>query len=135
MEKLVVAKVNIPNPGMLRQIGDQLKDKLKSGIGVLFADAGGKVSILTIVTKDITQQYHAGKIIGKVAELVGGKGGGRPDMAMAGGKDVEKIQAAMKKVKDIIVSQNQDQQDKVDVQDLKVKPMEKIRIKINRIST
>jgi len=100
--KLVIAKVNIPNPGMLRQIGDQLKDKLKSGIGVLFTDAGGKVSILTIVTKDLTDKYHAGKIIGKVAELVGGKGGGRPDMAMAGGKDVNKIQTAMNKVKEII---------------------------------
>jgi len=103
--KLVIAKVNIPNPGMLRQIGDQLKDKLKSGIGVLFADVGGKVSILTIVTKDLTNQYHAGKIIGKVAELVGGKGGGRPDMAMAGGKDVEKIKDAMKQVKEIITNQ------------------------------
>jgi len=103
--KVVVAKVNIPNSGMLRQIGDQLKDKLKSGIGVLFTDAGGKVSILTIVTKDLTNKYHAGKIIGKVAELVGGKGGGRPDMAMAGGKDVDKIQAAMQKVKEIIAAE------------------------------
>ena len=100
--KVVVAKVNIPNPGMLRQIGDQLRDKLKSGIGVLFTDAGGKVSILTIVSKDLTNQFHAGKIIGKVAELVGGKGGGRPDMAMAGGKDVNKIQDAMKRVVEII---------------------------------
>jgi len=106
--KLLVAKVNIPNPGMLRQIGDQLRDKIKSGIGVLFADVGGKVSILVIVTKDLTQQYHAGKIIGKVAELVGGKGGGRPDMAMAGGKDVNKIPEVMKKVKEIIISLNQD---------------------------
>jgi len=100
--KLVIAKVNIPNPGMLRQIGDQLRDKIKSGIGVLFADVGGKVSILVIVTKDLTQQYHAGKIIGKVAELVGGKGGGRPDMAMAGGKDANKIPEVMTKVKEII---------------------------------
>ncbi len=102
--KLVVAKVNIPNPGMLRPIGDQLRDKLKSGIGVIFADAGGKVSVITIVTKDLTQQYHAGKIIGKVAELVGGKGGGRPDMAMAGGKDVNKIPETMKKVKEIVAN-------------------------------
>ncbi len=106
--KLVVAKVNLPNPGMLRQIGDQLKDKLKSGIGVLFTDAGGKVSIITIVTKDLTSKYHAGKIIGKVSELVGGNGGGRPDMAMAGGKNVDKIQAAIARVPEIIKAVKQD---------------------------
>ncbi len=100
--KLVVTKVNIPNPGMMRQLGDQLKDKLKSGIGVLFAEIEGNVSILTIVTKDLTDKYHAGKIVGKIAELVGGRGGGRPDMAMAGGKDVEKIDEAMKQVGEII---------------------------------
>ncbi|MCF7794550.1 MAG: alanine--tRNA ligase [Candidatus Cloacimonetes bacterium] len=100
--KLVVTKVNIPNPGMMRQLGDQLKDKLKSGIGVLFAEVDGKVSILCIVTKDLIKQYHAGKIVGKVAELVGGSGGGRPDMAMAGGKDADKINEAMKQVKEII---------------------------------
>jgi alanyl-tRNA synthetase len=106
--KLVVTKVNVPNPGMMRQLGDQLKDKLKSGVGVLFAEIDGKVSILTIVTKDLTNRYHAGKIIGKVAELVGGRGGGRPDMAMAGGKDVNKIDEAMKMVKNIIVNLKHD---------------------------
>jgi len=93
---------------MLRQIGDQLRDKLKSGIGVLFAEVGGKVSILVIVTKDLTNQYHAGKIIGKVAELVDGKGGGRPDMAMAGGKSIDKIIGAINKVPEIVKQFNQD---------------------------
>ncbi|MCK5050274.1 MAG: alanine--tRNA ligase, partial [Candidatus Cloacimonetes bacterium] len=106
--KVVIAKINIQNPGMLRQIGDQLRDKMKSGIGVLFAEVGGKVSILTIVTKDLTNKYHAGKIIGKVAELVGGKGGGRPDMAMAGGKNSNKILEVIKKVPKIIKSMKQD---------------------------
>ena len=92
----------------MRQIGDQLRDKLKSGIGVLFADVGGKVSILAIVTKDLTNKYHAGKIIGKVAELVGGKGGGRPDMAMAGGKNADKIDETINKVPEIISSLKQD---------------------------
>lgn len=100
--KLVVAKVNIPNAGMMRQLGDQLKNKLKSGIGVLFAEIDGKVSILCIVTKDLVNRYQAGKIVGKIAELVGGRGGGRPDMAMAGGKDAAKIEEAMKKVASII---------------------------------
>ena len=106
--KVVIAKINIPNPGMLRQIGDQLRDKLQSGIGVLFAEVSGKVSILIVVTKDLTNKYHAGKIIGKVAELVGGKGGGRPDMAMAGGKNSNKIVEAIKKVPEIIRNQKQD---------------------------
>ncbi len=106
--KVVIAKINIPNPGMLRQLGDQLRDKLKSGIGVLFAEVDGKVSILTVVTKDLTNQYHAGKIISKVAELVGGKGGGRPDMAMAGGKNANEIIEAIKKVPEIINRLKQD---------------------------
>ncbi len=54
------------------------------------------------MTKDLTKRYHAGKIASKLAEIVSGKGGGRPDMAMAGGKDVEKIQEALKKVMGII---------------------------------
>ena len=106
--KVVIAKINIQNPGMLRQIGDQLRDKIKSGIGILFAEVGGKVSILTIVTKDLTNKYHAGKIIGKVAKLVGGKGGGRPDMAMAGGKNASKIDEVIRKVPDIIRDMKQD---------------------------
>ncbi len=100
--KVIVAKVNVPNPAMMRQIGDQLRDKLKSGIGVLVSEIGEKVSILTIVTKDLTDTYHAGKIVGKVAEIVGGSGGGRPDMAMAGGKDASKINEAIKKIPEIL---------------------------------
>ncbi|MCF7857697.1 MAG: alanine--tRNA ligase [Candidatus Cloacimonetes bacterium] len=105
--KLVVAEIELQNPGMMRQIGDQLKDKLKSGIGVLFAEVDQKVSILTIVTKDLTKKYQAGKIIGKIAEIVDGKGGGRSDMAMAGGKDASKIKDAVKKVPEIISSMKQ----------------------------
>lgn len=106
--KVVVAKVNVQNPGMMRQIGDQLRDKLKSGIGVLFSKLEGKVSILVIVTKDLTDRYHAGKIVGKVAEIVGGRGGGKQNMAMAGGKDSSKIDEAIKKVPEIISSLKQD---------------------------
>ena len=104
--KVVVAKVNIPNPGMMRQVGDQLRDKLKSGIGVLISEIEGKVSILVVVTKDLTDTYHAGKIVGKVAIIVGGSGGGRPDMAMAGGKDASKIDEAIKKIPEIISNLN-----------------------------
>lgn len=106
--KVVLAKINIQNAGMMRQIGDQLRDKLNSGIGILFAEVNQKVSILTIVTKDLTKQFHAGKIIGKIAELVDGKGGGRADMAQAGGKEVSKIDQAMSLVPKIIQDMKKD---------------------------
>ncbi len=100
--KVACGAVPAESSGQMRDIGDQLRGKLQSGIGVLFADIEGKVSLIVIVTKDLTGRAHAGKIAGKVAELVGGKGGGRPDMAMAGGKDVDAIPSAIEKVPAII---------------------------------
>lgn len=93
--KVVIHKTKDVNSGDLRTLGDQLKDKLGTGVGIIFSDNGGKVSILTVVTKDLTKRYHAGKIVGKLATIVGGKGGGRPDSAMAGGKDATKIDEAI----------------------------------------
>ncbi len=104
--KVVAAEIKVSNPNEMRQIGDQLRDKLKSGIGVLITEMNGKVSILTIVTKNLKNKYHAGKIAGMLAEIVGGKGGGRPDMAMAGGKDVSKIEEALKQIPNILKSLN-----------------------------
>ena len=86
----------------LRILGDQLKDKIKTGIGVLFARIEGKVSILVIVTPDLSKQYHAGKIVGRLASIVDGKGGGRPDSAMAGGRDISKIAEALNSVREIV---------------------------------
>ncbi|OQY40287.1 MAG: alanine--tRNA ligase [Candidatus Cloacimonetes bacterium 4572_65] len=100
--KVVSGKVNVANPNELRQIGDQLKDKIGSGIGILIAPVKGKVSVLVIVTKDLTKRFQAGKIVGKIAEIVGGRGGGRPDSAMAGGKDISKIDEALEKVTEIL---------------------------------
>jgi len=102
--KVVAAKIDIQNPGMLRQIGDQLKDKIGSGIGVLLAENGGKVLLIAVVTKDLTNKFKAGKIIGEVAKIVNGNGGGRADMAMAGGKDTSKIEEAIKNIPEIIKS-------------------------------
>jgi alanyl-tRNA synthetase len=102
--KLAAAVMKVSDQGNLRQIGDRLREKLKSGIGVLAADVNGKAAILVIVTKDLTNKYHAGKIVGKMAEIVGGKGGGRPDMAMAGGKDVSKLKEAVQRVPEILKS-------------------------------
>ena len=102
--KLVSAKVQVENTGDLKKMGDQIINKINSGIGVLISEINNNVSIIVVVSKDLTKQYPAGKIVSKVAEIVGGKGGGRPNMAMAGGKDVTKIGAALNNVTSIIQS-------------------------------
>ena len=83
-------------------MGDQLKEKLKSGIGVLVAEIEGKVSIIAVVTNDLTKKISAGKIVGEFAVIVDGRGGGRSDMAMAGGKAVDKIGVLMEKMESVI---------------------------------
>ncbi len=79
----------------LRTLVDQLRDKLGSGVVVLGSATNGNVSLIVGVTKDLTGRIQAGKVIGKVAEKVGGKGGGRPDLAEAGGKDPGALDAAL----------------------------------------
>ena len=81
---------------------DTFKGKLKSGVVVLAADAGGKAALVAGVTKDLTDRFHSGEILEAAAQAVGGKGGGRPEMAQAGGKDVAKIDAALKKAVEVI---------------------------------
>jgi alanyl-tRNA synthetase len=74
---------------------DQLKSKLGSAVVVLAAESDGKVSLVAGVTKDLTAKVKAGDLVNHVAQQVGGKGGGRPDMAMAGGPDVANLAAAI----------------------------------------
>ena len=80
---------------MLRDTGDQLRDKLGSGVVVLAGTGGAEIKLVAMVTKDLS--VHAGKLLGEVAALLGGKAGGRPDMAQggAGGKDAAAVQAAL----------------------------------------
>ncbi len=80
----------------LREMADKLRDRIKSGVVVLGAAQGERALLLAAVTKDLTGKYHAGNIIKQLAPLVGGGGGGRPDMAQAGGKDPDRIDAALK---------------------------------------
>ncbi|HOG13221.1 MAG TPA: DHHA1 domain-containing protein, partial [Smithellaceae bacterium] len=75
----------------LRDFGDKLRDRLASGVILLGSKAEGKALLLCMVTKDIAGKYHAGNIIKELAPLVGGKGGGRPDMAQAGGTKPENL--------------------------------------------
>jgi len=90
---------------ILREMGDILRDKLKSGIVVLATVYNGKPNFLAMVTPDlIARGFHAGDIISQVARVTGGGGGGKAAMAQAGGKDATKIDEALKLVKNIIAS-------------------------------
>ena len=82
----------------LRNVADALRNKWKSGIVVLATAEDSKVAIIGAVTKDLTQKVHAGKLVGSVAQAVGGKGGGRPDMAEAGGNNPSALHAALESV-------------------------------------
>jgi alanyl-tRNA synthetase len=89
--KVLATEVSINDVKTLRDFGDKLRDKLGSGIVLLGSKAGDKVMLLCMVTKDLTGKYHAGNIIKELAPIVGGSGGGRPDMAQAGGSQPENL--------------------------------------------
>ncbi|APL71405.1 TPA: alanine--tRNA ligase [Escherichia coli] len=97
--KLLVSELSGVEPKMLRTMVDDLKNQLGSTIIVLATVAEGKVSLIAGVSKDVTDRVKAGELIGMVAQQVGGKGGGRPDMAQAGGTDVAALPAALASVK------------------------------------
>jgi alanyl-tRNA synthetase len=86
----------------LRDLADKLKDKLVSAVVVLAVVSNNKVSLVSAVTKNLTDKYQAGSILNHVASQIGGKGGGRADMAQGGGTDVEKLAHALESVKDLI---------------------------------
>ena len=88
----------------LRTFIDNAKNKLKSGVVVVGSVANGEVSMAAGVTKDLTDKYHAGNIIKQIAAIVGGNGGGRPDMAQAGGSKIDKLDEALKKAEELIRS-------------------------------
>jgi alanyl-tRNA synthetase len=100
--KVIATEVETDDPKRLREIADQLRDRLGSGVVVLATRQDGQVRLLAAVTKDLAKQVHAGKLIGEIAPIVGGKGGGRPDMAQAGGKDPDKIAAALERAVEIL---------------------------------
>ncbi|MFZ1037415.1 MAG: alanine--tRNA ligase [Smithella sp.] len=93
--KVLAAQVSIADVKTLRDYGDKLRDKLESGIILLGSKAGEKALLLCMVTKDLAGKYHAGNIIKELAPLVGGSGGGRPDMAQAGGTQPENLSKAI----------------------------------------
>jgi alanyl-tRNA synthetase len=93
--KVLVRRVTVPDAKALRSAADALRDKLGSGIVVLGAEADGKAMLLVAVTKDLEARVPAGKLIAVLAPHVDGKGGGRPELAQAGGPKVEGLDAAL----------------------------------------
>lgn len=102
--KVLAAEIPLDSPKTLREVGDKVRDNLGSGVAVLGGEIKGKVALLAIVSKDLTDKIKAGQVISQVAQVVGGKGGGRPDMAQAGGPMVDKLPEAIKKVPEVVES-------------------------------
>jgi alanyl-tRNA synthetase len=102
--KVLAHRVDNLERAQMRTLVDQLRDKLGSGVIVLGSATDGSVSLIVGVTKDLTGRIQAGKVIGPVAQKVGGKGGGRPDLAEAGGKDAGALDAALSEVPKVVES-------------------------------
>jgi alanyl-tRNA synthetase len=104
---VLTAQVNAADMDSLRAIMDQMKTKIGSGVIVLGAAVEDKVNLVAAVTPDLVEKgYHAGKMIKEVASRCGGSGGGRPDMAQAGGKDPSRLQDALNIVETLVAGQS-----------------------------
>src|SRR5208282_1827262 len=102
--KVLAHRVDNLERVQLRTLVDQLRDKIGSGVVVLGSASNGSVSLIVGVTKDLINRVQAGKVIGPVAQKVGGKGGGRPDLAEAGGKDAAALDSALAEVYTVVES-------------------------------
>jgi alanyl-tRNA synthetase len=100
--KVLAQRVDGVEKAQMRELVDSLRIKLGSGVVVLGAAVDGKVSLIVGVTKDLTSRVQAGKIVGQLAAQVGGKGGGRPDLAEAGGSDLGSLDAALKSAAEVV---------------------------------
>ncbi len=90
------------NPEELRHLADNIKDRLQSGIIVVSSVSDGKAAIVCMVTKDLKDRYHAGEIMKRISKIAGGSGGGKPEMAQGGTKEIEKLDEALESVYDIV---------------------------------
>jgi alanyl-tRNA synthetase len=99
---VLISRVDGLEGKQLRDLADQLKDKLGAGVVVLASAGNANVNLVASVSKDLTKRFHAGNIIKELAAMVGGGGGGRPDFAQAGGKDPAKIDDALQRAEEIV---------------------------------
>jgi alanyl-tRNA synthetase len=102
--KVYKAKVQADNMDEIKSFGDELRNRISEGVGVMVAQIEDKVGLVCIVTDGLIKDKNlsAGKIIGDLAKIVGGGGGGRPHLATAGGKDVEKISEVLEQVEKVV---------------------------------
>jgi alanyl-tRNA synthetase len=100
--KVIGARLEVGDPKALRDTADMLRGKIGSGVVCLGGENNGKAALLVAVTKDLIPGLNAGQFIREIAELVGGRGGGRPDLAQAGGPDVTKIDMAVASIYDAV---------------------------------
>jgi alanyl-tRNA synthetase len=100
--RVLVTQIDADNPKVLREINDKFREKFTRGITVLGAVAEGKAFLLAGVTQELTSKVHAGELIKEIVKVVGGSGGGRPDMAQAGGNKAENIGDALRMAEKLI---------------------------------
>jgi alanyl-tRNA synthetase len=100
--KVLAARHDSGDPEAMRELADKLRDQLKSGIVVLAGEKDGKANLLVAVTSDLTKKYHAGDLVKELSKTLGGRGGGKPEMAQAGGGDPAQIDAALARAYELV---------------------------------
>jgi alanyl-tRNA synthetase len=100
--RVLATRADVADAKALREVADQLRDKLRSCVIVLAGVEGDKIALVSMVTPDLVGRFNAGKIVGEVAKMVGGKGGGRADMAQGGGSEPQHLDAALARVFDLV---------------------------------
>jgi alanyl-tRNA synthetase len=101
-KKVLASEVQVPDPKRLLELADQLRDKMGSGVVILASRDDSQVRLLAAVTKDLAGQVHAGKLLSQIAPIVGGKAGGRPEVAQGGGTDPSKIKEALERAIELV---------------------------------
>jgi alanyl-tRNA synthetase len=100
--RVLATRADVADPKALREVADQLRTKLRSGVVVLAGVEGDKIALISMVTPDLVGRFNAGKIVGEVAREVGGKGGGRADMAQGGGTQPDRLDGALARVFEMV---------------------------------